>query len=565
MRWILAAMAIGLSPALAQDRPAQSELKSTPPLDAALTHMCSGDMIAPASATILTGYGEGGFPIRTSSPKAQAFFDNGMQLAHAFAHQAAIQAFREASRLDPDCAMCLWGEAWAAGPTINFPIEPADVTKLAALVDRADKLAVHAPPRDRALIAALKLRYHDGGGTGAGDQGFARAMDALAIQYPADDEIAVIAADAWMIPPSLAGRGGGKLERAVALLEAVLKRNPDYTPAIHFYIHATEMSGYPARAEPFADRLTALAPSAAHLVHMPSHTWYHIGRYQDAVDANMRAVALGQANAKRLHLPEPDGIWDLPYHAHNVQFGVGGALISGDGKSALALSDPLIARAGQDKSSDRGVFPQMVAGTGYFAEARFADPDKVLALPQPTQPYVRAYWHYARGEAAARLGDVATVRTEAAAIPERVGSEKPDDASDAAGRMMRIAHAVLDGRAAMLDHRPKEALTAFRKAARMQETPAFLAFSDPPAFWYPVRRDMAAAQLAMGKPADALREADATLQVMPKDPVTLAIRAKDEAEHGQHVVAAADRNAALAGWHGDRQWLLGQFGKLALR
>ena len=225
MRWILAAMAIGLSPALAQDRPAQSELKSTPPLDAALTHMCSGDMIAPASATILTGYGEGGFPIRTSSPKAQAFFDNGMQLAHAFAHQAAIQAFREASRLDPDCAMCLWGEAWAAGPTINFPIEPADVTKLAALVDRADKLAVHAPPRDRALIAALKLRYRDGGGTGAGDQGFARAMDALAIQYPADDEIAVIAADAWMIPPSLAGRWGGKLERAVALLEAVLKRN----------------------------------------------------------------------------------------------------------------------------------------------------------------------------------------------------------------------------------------------------------------------------------------------------------------------------------------------------
>jgi len=562
MRWIIAAVALGLSPALAQDGPAPETSPSAPLLDAA--PMCGGDMIAPKTAAILSGYGGGGFPIRTANPKAQAFFDNGMQLAHAFAHKAAIQAFHEAARLDPECAMCLWGEAWAAGPTINYPIAPADQAKLRALVVRAQALATNAPPKERDLIAALALRYQNGGGTGAGDRAFAQAMAALAAKYPIDDEIAVLAADAWIIPSSLLSKSDN-VRKAVALLEEVLKRSPDYTPAIHFYIHATEMAGYPGRAEPYADRLAALAPSAAHLVHMPSHTWYHVGRYQEAVDANVRAVSLGIANAKRLGLPGPDGVWDLPYHAHNVQYGVGGALISGDAKSALMLSDPLIARAGIDKRKDRGVFPQMVAGTGYFAEARYADPRKVLALPEPTLPYVRAYWHYARGEAAARLGDAALVRKEAAAIPDHVGVEKFDDASDGAARLMRIGRHVLNGRAATLEGNPGEALAAFKAAVRIQETKAFLTFSDPPAFWYPVRRDMAGALLAMGKPKEAVREAELTLRHTPNEPVTLAIKAAAETQLGQTAQAAEDRNRALALWHGDRALLLGSAARLAAR
>jgi len=556
MRWLLFAILAGVSPALAQDQKKDDTLKATPPLDAAAMPMCSGDMTAPKTATILSGYGGGGFPIRTASPRAQAYFDNGMQLAHAFAHKAAIQAFHESARLDPNCAMCVWGEAWAAGPTINYPIPPEDQAKLAAMVVRAQALSLNAPPKERELIAALALRYQNGGGNGAGDRAFAEAMAALAARYPIDDEIAVMAADAWMIP-SAQTNSSANMGKAVALLEGVLKRNPDYTPAIHFYIHATEIAGYPERAEPFADRLAMLAPSAAHLVHMPSHTYYHVGRYQDATDANVKAVALGIANAKRLGLAEPDGVWDLPYHAHNVQYGVGGALISGDAKDALALSEPLIAAASISKRKDLGVFPQMVAGTGYFAEARYADPHKVLALPEPALPYVKAYWHYARGEAAARLGDVALVRKEAAVIPVHVGPEKYDDASDGAGRMMRIAHLVLDGRAAMLENKPAEALISFKAAAKIQETKAFLSFSDPPAFWYPVRRDMAAALLAMGKPKDALHEADATLKATPKEPVTLAIKAEAEAKLGQTANAAADRHAALALWHGDRAMLPG--------
>jgi len=427
-------------------------------------------MTAPKTATILPGYGGGGFPIRTSNPKAQAFFDNGMQLAHAFAHKAAVQAFHEAARIDPNCAMCLWGEAWAAGPTINFPIPPDVQTKLAALVARAETLAVNALPKERELIAALKLRYQNGGGAGDGDRAFARAMNALAIRYPIDDEIAVIAADAWMIP-SAQSNSDANIGKSVALLEAVLKRNPDYTPAIHFYIHATEVAGYPERAEPYADRLATLAPSASHLVHMPSHTYYHVGRYQDAVDANVKAVALGIANAKRLGLAEPDGVWDLPYHAHNVQYGVGGALMSGDGKDALALSAPMLAAVPQDPTAT-GSFAQLAMGTAYAAHARSAEPKDVLALPDPGEKlgFARAYWHYARGEAQARLGNVAGIRAEMALIPDHAGPSRQEDWTAHATRLMRIARFVLEGRAAMIEGHPLLAAKAFeRRCARRGE------------------------------------------------------------------------------------------------
>jgi tetratricopeptide (TPR) repeat protein len=517
MRWpILIALLLASTASAGQHEADQV----APPVPAPSPHDCGGDMQAPAKATILSGYGGGGFAIRTSVPQAQAFFDNGMQLAHAFAHKAAIAAMAEASRLDPDCAMCAWGHAWAAGPTINYPVSPEETKGLLAEAEKARRLAAGGPEKERALADALVQRYRKG------NKAFAQAMDALATRYPDDDEMLTLAADAWMTLDSNANRSD-HTAREVALLETVLKRSPDYTPAIHFYIHATEIGGYPGKAERYADRLPALAPSASHLIHMPSHTFYHIGRYQDAVDANVRAVEIGHQNAKRLGLPEPDGVWGLPYHAHNVHYGVGAALISGDARSALALSDPLVARGADPKANKHGAFGEMVLGMGYFAEARFADPAKVLALPKPAGGFAAAYWHYARGEAQAKRGDAAAVRSEAAAMQTPPGrGDKDDFGFDAARKMVAISRLVLEGRAAMLDKDPKRALAAFTAAAKMQEAKSFASFGDPPVFWYPVRRDVAEALLAMGKPREAMAEADTALKAMPREPGTMALRAR---------------------------------------
>src|SRR5438552_2369264 len=78
---------------------------------------------SPRQLVMVQGVGTGGFPIATANKEAQAWFDYGMALAHAFYHDDAKLAFRRAREFDPDCAMCAWGQAWGDGPTINYDVD----------------------------------------------------------------------------------------------------------------------------------------------------------------------------------------------------------------------------------------------------------------------------------------------------------------------------------------------------------------------------------------------------------------------------------------------------------
>lgn len=479
------------------------------------------DNAVPMIPTLLTGYGTGGFAVTTTVPAAQAFFANSMELAAAFAHKAAIAAAAEAVRLDPACAMCLWGEALVSGPTINYGSEPKERAPLLIKARKARALATTSgTPRERDLIGALILRYLPGKDVHVRDVAYAAAMRTVAARYPQDNEIAVLTADALMVSAFREGSDDfdhDAMDGAVALLEPVLARAPRHTPAIHFYIHATELAGEPEKAERHADKLAALAPNASHLVHMPSHTYYWVGRYQDAADTNWRAVEIGKANAKRLGLPEPKGVWDLPYHAHNVIFGLGGAMMAGDARTALNLARPLVAQSTTREKAEP--FSQMLAAAGYFAMARFDDPAAVLALSEPKLPYLQAARHYARGEALVWLRDLAGAKAELSAIPAKVVDGKIDDDHRAPEQMLGITRGVLEGRIAVAEGRLQDAVKAFTAAAEIEETEDFMQFSDPPAFWYPVRRDVATALLAAGDAAGARIAAAASLRLRPRDPV----------------------------------------------
>ena len=520
---------------------------------AAASPICGGH--APASAepaeaarTLLEGYGTGGFKVRTANPKAQAFFDNGMQLGHAFAHKASMAAFQEARKLDPDCAMCAWGEAWARGPTLNYPIDAKEQAELAKVADRAAQLAAGGSDKERRLTAALQQRYRHGGGKGPGDLAFARAMDALAHAYPEDNELAILAADAWMIPASHRNNRDN-LDKALNFLGPALTRNPNDTGAIHFYIHATEMDGVPARALPFAIRLQALAPAASHLVHMPSHTYYWVGQYEAAARANIDAVAIDEANARRLKTE--DGAWGLAYHGHNVKFGTGAALIDGDGASALALARPVVARFGKIKPGAGG--SQMGSGTALFAVGRYAPQAEVAALKDPGDqlPYLRAMWRYARGEAAARRADAAALKAEAAAIDvSTISREAFEDETPQAKALVEIARLVLVGRLAMLEGRPADAARAFADAAGRQDR-VLKDYVDPPAWWYPVRRSLAAAQLAGGDASGAEAQANEVLGKTPGDPLSLLVLAEAQKALGRTADAEQTLSKARALWRGE--------------
>jgi tetratricopeptide (TPR) repeat protein len=513
-----------------------------------ICHTESQDGSAQPAKAILSGYGTGGFAIKTANPEAQAYFDNGMQLAHAFAHKAATSAFKRAEQLDPTCAMCAWGEAWSRGPTINYTIDKTEQADLVALTGKAAVLGTDGPPKERALIAALQTRYHDGGGQGRGDDAFARAMDDLTRAYPADNEIAVMAADAWMIPAAHRD-SRDHLDRAIEILQGALQRAPNDTGAIHFYIHATEMDGVGVKALPYAEKLQALAPAASHLVHMPSHTYFWAGRYRLAEQANIDAVEIDKANAARLK--PKDGVFGLRYHGHNVQYGEGAALMDGDAKGAMSLATAEARQLPSIKPDH--AWDQIGLAAAYFSYGRFASPEEVAALPEPggKLPYAEAMWRYARGEAAARRGDVAALKAETAAIKVSPDELKPfKDGAPQAEAAVTVARLVLTGRAAMLERRYADAEDAYRRAAELQE--ARLGAICFPRLWcFRGRRRLAAALLADGKPAAAAAEAKRAMVRWPYDPVSLKILADSETAEGQGADAERQLAYAHSNWIGD--------------
>ena len=518
----------------------------------AVGYICSAEQHPAAQGSarelvMVKGVGTGGFPVATSKPEAQAWFDYGMQLAHAFYHADAKLAFQRAQQIDPNCAMCVWGEAWAAGPTINFDVD-ADTAKAdRILADKAARLGEGESPKNRALLAALQLRYatHDA----AANVAFARAIDALSRRYPDDDEIAVLTSDAWLIPWALAQDRQG-VARSVAVLEPVLKRHPDNTAAIHFYIHATEEDDIPARALPYAERLGALAPSASHLVHMSSHTFFRVGRYEDAAAANAQAIGADGAYLRAAHDGRPQG--HVAYHGHDLSFGLVSALASGDAPLALRLADHTWFAFPGSIADERSA--RNVVARAYVVYGRY-DPDRALALPEPakTAPIPAAMRHYARGEAFAARGDLAGIRAEAAltSAPDDALKDLSDDDRAIAKAVMRIAQLTLEARAAMLEGHPQAAATAYAAAAALQDAKLNNPeLQDPPPWWFPERRSLAAALLAAGQPARAAAEARKALKDWPLEPLTLQVLAKAEKAEGRTAAAARDLARARQVWRG---------------
>ena len=267
-------------------------------------YICSAEKLVgstgPAPAIMLAGVGDDVALADTANPAAQAWFTEGLNLYHAFDHSEARAAFARAAALDPHCALCEWGVALGLGPTLNYGVTGPDTAEALVHAERAAALVKAGDARAKGLIDALLLRY---GKDPRRDQLFAMAMDDLSRRYPADDEIAVVAAHALMIP----GRGDDlkAVGRAEVILKAVLARRPDDTAAIHYYIHATEFAGHPAQALPYAQRLASLAPGASHLVHMAAHTLIHVGDYEDVALVNAQALDVDAEVKAKLQEPGP--------------------------------------------------------------------------------------------------------------------------------------------------------------------------------------------------------------------------------------------------------------------
>ncbi len=275
----------------------------------------------------------------TSSPDAQKAFDRGLTLAYGFSHGRAEREFRRAAEFDPRCAMAWWGVALVNGPHINFPIVPPDKAATAwGALTKARELAPGASDTERALIEALAKRYANPQPEDRRplDEAYAAAMREVWKAHPQDADVATLFAEAMMdLRPWDLWTQDGKpqpgTEEIRATLERALTLDPMNPAANHLYIHLVEASPDPARGVPSADRLRTLVPGLSHLVHMPSHIYARVGRWEEAQDSNVQAMEVD--DALRSSIPHP-GLYAM-YMAHNAQFYTFAAIMQGRSADAL--------------------------------------------------------------------------------------------------------------------------------------------------------------------------------------------------------------------------------------
>jgi tetratricopeptide (TPR) repeat protein len=433
-----------------------------------------------------------------------------------------VRAFDQALALDPRCAMCAWGKAAALGPNINLPLGPDVAPAAYAAAQQAKQLAGAASPVEQELIAAVAARYTEtySADRAALDLAYANAMREVRERHPEDVDVAVLTAEALMnIYPwsywTTDAKPKEHTEELVALLEWAMEQEPTHIGANHYYIHAVE-EHFPEKAVTVADRLRPLAPDAGHLVHMPAHIYYRVGRYQDAAATNVKAIASDEAYFARCR---PGDYYRAAYYPHNIHFLWAAASTEGQSVEALSTARSLAAKV-EDYHAELPLVEEFLA-IPVLTLVRFGKWDAVLGEPGPPagRSYQEAIWHYARGVAFARTKRIPKAEAELAVLSTAVKSEANEELllagnTATAAALLAIGEAHLTGEIAAAKGDTTRAVTALERAVELQDA---LIYMEPPPWYFPTRQALGAVLLEGGRAAEAEAVYRADLDEWPKN------------------------------------------------
>jgi len=530
---VLAGLALSLAPAgtIQKDRP-----------------------LAPA----LTGMGDLHMPVTTRSEKAQRFFDQGVVLAYGFNFAEAERSFREAARLDPECAMAYWGIALALGPNYNAPMADEALPPVREALDHARRLASKSTAFEQAMIQALVARYpaEPVADRTALDAAYAAAMADVARRFPNQPEAVVRYAEALMNqhPWDLWEADGQPkpwTPRILATLEGALQQWPDHPGANHYYIHAVEASTRPERGLTAAERLGDLVPGAGHLVHMPAHIYIRTGRYHAASEANERAIAADRGYITQCR---QQGIYPLMYHPHNWHFLAVTATLEGRQQRAVQAARQM---AKIVRGHMRGEYTtlQHFFSVQYFVLTKFGMWDAILQeTPPPAElAYPTGVWRFARGMALTRLDRLDEAGQELAALKKIAADESLREVTIWGTNnyydLLGIAVNVLGGELAAAKQDYDRAEKHLRTAMAAEEKLIY----DEPASWFPpVRQNLAAVLLQAGRAAAAEDVCRADLRRYPDNGWTLFTLARCLEAQGKTAAAEQARADFQRAWqHAD--------------
>lgn len=535
----------------------------------AVLALISSASLRGAPAPLFENIGNHHHPVTTKSELAQRYFNQAIALLYNFNHTEAIRSFKAAQRADPACAMAFWGEALAYGPHVNAPMFPQNVAPANAALAKAAALAGGASPRERAYIEALATRYPAGpvDDRSAYDKAYAGAMAAVAAAHPDDHDAATLHAEAIMnTMPWDYWQPGGKpkpeMVVALAALESVLLRQPSHTGANHLYIHAVEAGPSPHLAEAAADRLSDAVPALGHLTHMPAHIYLRVGRYEDAIDSNIRAVA---ADERYIASCLAQGFYPGVYYPHNVHFLWQAQLLTG--RSALAIesarkvSEYAVAPLCNTPVVEAPRFRHLVLVTW----ARFGKWDEILAEPSPgaDAEFVvdRAAWRYARALAHLAKGNTDAAVAESAGFSAESASEAAAKAAEnpyfPVRQVLKVAGHLIEGRIAEATGDKDKMIAELTAAVEEQDK---MPYMEPPFWFYSARQTLGAALLRAGdaKGAEAAFRGD--LHVFPRNSWGLLGLSESLKAQGRSSDAESVQREFAAAWqHADTKLDLASF------
>src|SRR4051812_32791768 len=482
------------------------------------------------------GLGTFSRPISSKNKEAQAFFDQGFQMMYAFAKPEAVRSFRESWKRDADCAICYWGEAWAWGSYLNAPMTGEESPYAYAAAQKALSLKARAPAKERALIDAMAVRYvetFDAAKRVEQDRAYADAMQKVAAQYPDDLEIATLYADAlFLLEPRRGTRDyqAPSVHKLHLVLESILQRDVHHPGACHLYVHATESTVVPGRAEACAEFLGTSIPGASHINHMPSHTWNEIGRWGDSVRANLDAWHSDQKAA----IGEGFAI----YPEHNLHMLLYAA--SYDGQGAVAM------RAGKD-------YTKLTGESFYEALTlmRFGRFDEVLEVTNRPRPEIQgALWDFAQGYAHLKLGHADFAALYLARVRNAADTSKASFRVHSAKDLLSIVAGILDGEIKRLAGDLDGAIAAFQAAARTQEA---LVYDEPEPLPFSAFQWLGAALIEAKRYREAEQAYRSELKDHPKNGWSLL--GLQQALEGQGTPSADVKKEFDASWARSDTWI----------
>ena len=434
------------------------------------------------------------------SPAVQPLFVRGVALLHSFGYEPARKAFEQIEAEEPSCAMAYWGEAMTYYHQLWDRPSSADLAKGWALVQKA-QAGGPKTAREQGYIAAIAAFFRNDAKESfeSRSAAYIEALDHLHQQFPNDHEAAIFYALSLLGSPHASDNDFADRKKAVGILNAVLKDEPDHPGVAHYLIHACDNPEMAREGLPAARRYAQIAPGSAHALHMPSHIFARLGLWQDDIASNLESMA---AAAKQRSTHDRVHAMDFLEYAY-LQTGQS-AKAKVIGEEAMAIPKEEYAENFVDYFFRTQVhFPALLAlETRAWREAENLQP------PLNAAPAFQAITYWAQAVAAGHLRDVAVARTAVEKYDAALDAVKKSSYAYVADEMATTrdeAHAWL----AFTQGNGPEGTRLLGKVADEQDK------TGKGEVELPAREMLADMLLELRRPADALAEYERSLKTDP--------------------------------------------------